>query len=305
MAARPSTTFATSLLLALPLAVARLAAACEVSEDSSRIAVAGGSLTEIVYFLGAQERIVAVDSTSTYPAAASAFPSVGYVRALSAEGLLSLAPTLVLGEDDMGPPEALSQVERTGVDIVRIPEAHTAAGILAKIRCVASVLDLAGQAEALIDAGIAPAMTALDDLAAESAADRPRVALLLEIRDGMPIGAGRNTSGDGILRMAGAENTLAGFTGWKPVSPEAMLSAEPEYILISERSVRSAGGAERVLSHPALRSIALGLEDGAAQRLIVMDGMAMLGFGPRTLEAALQLALELHPQEPDERAIHE
>lgn len=100
--------------------------------DSGRIAVAGGSLTEIIYFLGAEERIVAVDVTSTYPAP-DRHPSVGYVRDLSSEGLLSMRPTLVLGEDDMGPPEVLTAVRRAGVAVMRVPETHSAAGIVAKV----------------------------------------------------------------------------------------------------------------------------------------------------------------------------
>ena len=77
---------------------------CEIAENSSRIAIAGGSLTEITFLLEAEDRIIAVDLTSNYPMMARDLPSIGYVRALSTEGILSLSPTLILGEDDMGPP---------------------------------------------------------------------------------------------------------------------------------------------------------------------------------------------------------
>ena len=81
----------------------------------------------------AKTKIVAVDRTSNYPAAVSRFPVVGYVRALSAEGVLSLGPSLVLGEDDMGPLEVVSQLKLTGIEIRRVPEEHSAVGIVEKI----------------------------------------------------------------------------------------------------------------------------------------------------------------------------
>ena len=69
--------------------------ACQESKDSDRITVAGGSVTEILYFLGSEDKIIAVDITSNYPEEAKDFPSIGYVRNLSAEGILSLKPSIM------------------------------------------------------------------------------------------------------------------------------------------------------------------------------------------------------------------
>ncbi len=162
-------------VLAVTALLAGGALACEPAADSSRIAVAGGSLTEILYLLGAEDRIVAVDITSDFPPEASGLPSAGYVRALSVEGLLSLAPSLILGEDDMGPPEVLTQLERTGVEVTRVPETPSASGILAKVRCVAGVLDLASAGERVIGSRLAPQVEALAALANTASGPRPRV----------------------------------------------------------------------------------------------------------------------------------
>ena len=276
----------------LIVAASPVSAQCDRA-DSARIAVAGGSITEIIYFLGAEDRIVAVDSTSNFPAAAREFPSVGYVRALSAEGLLSLTPTLVLGEDDMGPPETVAMVERAGVALVRVGEVRTSGGIIDKVRCVGSVLGLHDRAAELSNSELEPVAHVLLRLK-EGVTRKPRVAFLLQFRDGAPIGAGRGTSAQGLLDMVHADNVLADFEGWKPVSMEAMSRAEPDFVVITERGVRGTGGVAAVLSHPAL-SLVLGHgEGGNADRLIVMDGMAMLGFGPRTLTTALELAKRLH-----------
>ena len=85
------------------------------AKDASRVVVAGGSITEIFYFLGEQDRIVALDVTSNFPPEAKSLPSIGYVRALSAEGLLSMNPSIILGEDDMGPPAVIKQIRETSL----------------------------------------------------------------------------------------------------------------------------------------------------------------------------------------------
>ena len=245
-------------------------------------------MTEILYLLGAEERIVAVDTTSNFPEQARQFPSVGYVRALSAEGLLSLRPTLVLGEHDMGPPEVLAAVRRAGVPVVRVAETHSADGIVAKVRCVASILEL--DAEALIERRLAPVVSQLARWREQAPAVEKTVAFLLRLQDGVPIGAGRGTSAHGLLDMAAARNVLADFEGWKPVSTEALARAAPHFIVATQRGVDLAGGIERLSAHHAVRATPAGL---LPQRLIVVDGMQALGFGPRTLDAALQLARRL------------
>ena len=102
--------------------------ACEKALDSSRITSAGGSITEIIYFLEQESRLIAVDVTSNYPESALNLPSIGYVRALSAEGVLSLDPTLIIGENDMGPPSVIDQIKRTNVEIKILPEIHSEIG---------------------------------------------------------------------------------------------------------------------------------------------------------------------------------
>ena len=114
---------------------------CSAAKDTSKTVIAGGSLTEIVYFLEEEEKIIGVDVTSNFPKATSDFPSIGYVRALSTEGILSLKPTLILGDDDMGPPLVIEQLSLTGLDVRILEEDHSSSGILKKIECLSKVLD--------------------------------------------------------------------------------------------------------------------------------------------------------------------
>lgn len=280
-----------ALCLLLVPGVSAASLSCgDMPRDASRIAVAGGSLTEILYALGEENRIVAVDRTATYPPAARDLPQLGYVRGISAEGLLSMQPTFVLGEHDMGPPPVLEQLKRLDLDVLLVPEEFSVAGIRAKIRCVAAAVgrDAAGEAlAAQLLADVADAEAAQVERAVVDAS-APAGIVLLGLREGAPVAAGADTSGEGLLTMAGVRNLMT-FDGWKPVSVEAMAAARPEFIVIPESGVRMAGGVEALLAHPALR-LTPAAEEG---RVVSMDGMAMLGFGPRTAAAASRLRAAL------------
>ena len=113
---------------------------CSKAKDTSRIVVAGGSITETLFFLNESKNIVAVDTTSNYPEDAKNYPSIGYVRALSAEGVLSLNPTLIIGENDMGPENVLKQLKKTKIELRVLDEKNSVKGIQDKISCIASIL---------------------------------------------------------------------------------------------------------------------------------------------------------------------
>jgi iron complex transport system substrate-binding protein len=259
--------------------------------DTARIAVAGGSLTEIIYALGEEHRIVGVDSTSNYPVSALTFPQIGYVRNLSAEGLLSLSPTLILGEHDAGPPEVIDQLRALSVVTVVVPEEFTTQGIYAKIRCVAATLGVSQKGETLI-ASLSEILAAHEGAIATR--EQPRGIVLLGVGSGSLLAGGKATSGHGLLTIAGAQNLLD-HEGWKPISEEAMAASAPDFIVIPQRGVAAAGGLDKLLEHPALRHTPA----AKAGRVIVMDGMAMLGFGPRTIETAARLRATLDGRAPE------
>lgn len=262
------------------------AGGCEKAGDASRVAIAGGSITEIFYFLDEQSRIVATDTTSNYPEEATGFPSVGYVRNLSAEGLLSLKPSLVLGESDMGPDEVLAQLRATSVDVRKLSEAHTTEGVLDKIMCIAGILDVREKAETRIESKLGAALSELRTIESNPGSSKASVALLLMFAEGSPIIAGQNTSGDGVLRMAGAANAFPEVDGWKPVSLEAMAKANPDYLIITTRGFGMAGGLDGLKNNPALRFTKAVSND----QIHVIDGMSLLGFGPRTLTTAVDIS---------------
>ena len=258
--------------------------ACPPAKDSSRIVAAGGSIAEMLYSLDAGNLLVAVDSTANYLPETADLPSIGYVRNLSAEGILALKPSLILGEHDMGPVEVLNQISSVEVEVKRIEERHSTQGIIDKFVCIARILGKEDAAQDILRGQLVEVVTSLGK-ASEASADLPRAALILNFVDNQPIVAGANTSGDGLLRMAGAQNIFSDIEGWKPLSRELLIAANPEHLVLTERALKSIGGREGMLSDPLLASTDALSDDNVH----AYGGMSLLGFGLQTLEVALSL----------------
>lgn len=266
------------LLMALRFLELSLLAAPAMAQE--RVVVAGSALGEIVAALGAEGRLVGRDTTVMYPERLLALPDLGYLRALSAEGLLSLGPDLILADADAGPPETLALVEATSVPVLRVEADYTEQGVLARIDTVAAALHVDGGA---LRAEVEAAFT---DLAAARERARPvRAMFILSAVGGRVLASGQGTAADGIFRLAGAENAVTGFDGYRQLTDEAIIAAAPEAIVMMTRSGDHALSDDQIRAHPAL-----GLTPAAEDaRIIRIDGGYLLGFGPRTPEAAMDL----------------
>ncbi|MEM7597371.1 MAG: ABC transporter substrate-binding protein [Pseudomonadota bacterium] len=265
------------------LAVLFAPAAAQAEPSAQRVVALGGSVTEIVHALGHEDRLVGRDSTSTYPAEVMDLPDVGYVRALSPEGVLSIAPDLILAIEGSGPPEAVEVLQAADIPWVTVPDGYDAEAIREKIRIVAQALGEKEAGDALADAVEA----ALSDAMTEAVrVEKPRVLFVLSLQGGRIMAAGHNTGAEGIIDLSGAQNAMAGFDGYKQVSDEAVLLAQPDVILMMDRGGSHAVTDEFILSHPVL-----GQTPAAETTAIVrLPGLLMLGFGPRTPEAVRALS---------------
>jgi len=282
-----------TLLAAALAAGAGHRAAFAAEAAPARIASLGGAVTEILYRLGGAPRIVVVDTTSLHPAEALRDkPNAGYLRALSAEGLLSTRPDIVIATEGAGPPDVLALVREAGVPVHLVREPPTAEGVLDKIETVGRLAGLDAPTKALAEevrAGFA-------SLAAERARiTRPaRVLLVLSMAQGRVMVGGRDSTADGILSLAGAQNAAADIQGFKPITDEAIVAAAPEAVVMM-RNGPDAPSAETVFAP----GTALGQTPAAGKRaLIGMDGLTLLGFGPRTPQAASELMRALYPDLP-------
>ena len=259
---------------------------CSPAKDTKRVVIAGGSITEIFYLLGIDDRIVALDITSNYPEEAKELPSVGYVRMLSAEGLLSMNPTIILGENDMGPPTVIQQVRETGVELRIIPEEKSVQGIIEKIRCVAETMGVSSLAEELINHEFTEKYTAIKQNQDKILKENISAMVIYSMQGTSPIVCGTGESGDAFLKLIGAENAFSGFEGWKPASAESILANDPDYIIVTSRLLKRFSSIEELRNHPSLSQTTAAQIDN----IIAKDGMAMMGFGPRTVDCALEVS---------------
>ncbi|GLS46595.1 heme/hemin ABC transporter substrate-binding protein [Methylobacterium brachythecii] len=269
----------------------RIAGAAEIAPTGARrIASLGGAVTETLYRLGAADRIVAVDTTSLFPAEAMREkPNVGYLRALSAEGLLSTRPDIVVAAEGAGPPDVLALVREAGVPISLIKEPPTPEGVLDKITTIGRIVGLEDQA-----AGLAKEIGArFAKLGGTRAGIKsPAKALvILSLANGRIMVGGRNSSADGILTLAGLQNAASEIEGFKPMSDEAIVAAAPDAVVMM-RNGPEAPGRDAVFAPGTVLGRTPAAQKG---RLVAMDGLYLLGFGPRTPDAARELMRAVYP----------
>lgn len=274
-----------------------LAFAAQAGSPAQRIVSVGGTLTEIAFALGAGDRVVGADTTSSWPPEVEQVQKVGYMRRLSAEGVLSLNPDLVMLDDDAGPATAIDQLRAAGVRLAIAPEGTGLDSVVPKIRFVGETLGQAAEAEALA----ARFEEQMDALQSQLAAidDRPSVLLLISVGRGAPLAAGSDTAAEAIIDLARGRNAIVGLTGYKPLSAEAAVAAAPEVLLLPQHVAESAGGADAVLQRPDLAITPA----GRSGRVVVMDSLKLLGFGLRTPEAVAELARALHPEHAESIAL--
>lgn len=306
-------------LLSLPVGIAacglsatavwsqtRLTATAPVTAATlPRIVSVSGAMTEIAYALGAGSQLVATDTTSVYPAAALQTPKVGYMRQLSAEGVLSLKPDTVMGTTEAGPSVVMDQLRGAGVRVELVESDHTWAEVQRKVTAVGRAAGRSAQALALqarLDAEWADVQAAVARQSGKQNgkqsgqqsgqhSGRPLRAIFILSHAASPQVAGEKTAAHAMLGYAGLVNAFApggqagAFAGYRPMTAEALVAAAPDLIVTTTQGLEASGGLEKFWSRP-------GLELTPAYRrraLVALDALYLIGFGPRLPQAVAEL----------------
>ena len=259
------------ILLALPFSL--------LAQEQPRVITIGGDVTEIVYALNGGESVVARDSTSLHPDRVKNLPDIGYLRQLNAEGILSLRPTLVLASELAQPSMVLKQLSDNGVKVVTVPGETSPEGILRKIAVIADALHYTAKGEAL-------QQQVRQELAAIPSSALPVKVLFILSHSGMTaMAAGQQTAADAAIRAAGLQNAMQGFNHYQSLSQEGTIASEPDLVVMSRDGAQSLGGEAQVWQLPGLAMTPAGKN----HRLLLVDDMTLLGFGPSTPQAIAQL----------------
>jgi iron complex transport system substrate-binding protein len=211
------------------------------------------------------------------------------MRALAAEGVLSVNPSVILAQEGAGPKETMAVLAAARVPMVVVPENYSGEGVVERVRLVAAAAGAPERGECLA-ASVARNLATLAETRARIT--KPlRVMFVLSFNNGRPMVAGRHTAADGIVKLAGGVNAMQEFQGYKQVTDEAVTAANPDVVLVMQRS-RDNISAEQLFSHAAFS-----LTSAAKRKAFVsMEGLYLLGFGPRTAAAARDLAAEIYPE---------
>lgn len=262
------------------------------AQDAPRVVALGGSVTEIVFALGAGEHLVGVDQSSVAAPGAARLARVSNFRSLSAEGVLSLAPTVVIATTEAGPASALAQLRAAGVRVHLVPAAESIDEAAAKIRAVGAALGSMARADSLATRVAAEARRAASDAVAmaDRHGRRPVVLFIYARGAGSLFVAGTRTIAASMIGLAAGTNAVSAFEGFRPLTAEAVVAAAPDVIVIPSRGLASVGG---VAGLRRLPGVAL-TPAGRHGRIVTVDDGLLLGFGPRLAEGIRSLAAGVH-----------
>lgn len=257
------------------------------AQSPRRIVSIGGDVTETLYALGIADEIVAVDTTSQFPPEAlKTKPNVGYLRALSPEGVVSAGGTLVVASDKAGPPDVVKTLKGS-LRYAEVVEGTHPEAVPEKIRAIAKIVGREDKGAALA-AGVEQDLQSL-------AAERKRIGtplrtlFVLNMQAGRMVVAGAETNADAMLRLSGLANVAEGLKGYKPIGDEALLSMAPDLVLV----MKAGGGHE---AGGAMENAALAATPaGRSKRVVYVDAGNLLSFGPRVAQQARQLMRASYP----------
>ncbi|CAI8924112.1 heme/hemin ABC transporter substrate-binding protein [Pseudomonas serboccidentalis] len=246
---------------------------------------AGGALSEWVSALGGQSKLVGVDTTSQHPEALKTLPSIGYQRSLSAEGILSLRPDILIGTEEMGPPPVIAQVKSAKVRVELFSAQPDLPTLEKNVTHLGQLLGAQSQATQLLESyqqQLAVQKSRVAKLQTEHEA--PGVLVLIGHAGGKPLIAGKDTAADWLLQQAGGHN-LATHTGYKPFSVESLAGLDPQVLVFADRALSGAAAKAALFKeNPILQSS----RAAKAGRVLELDPTLLVGgLGPR-LPAALQ-----------------
>lgn len=265
-------------------------AAPDAPAGEDRIVSIGGNITETIYALGKGSVVVAVDRTSVYPAEADKLPKVGLPASISVEGVAAQRPTLVIA-DGSAPNPALDQLSATGIKVATLAkQPSTPEGAAARIKELGALLGKSAEADVLAKAlldKVSATTTTLKDVT-----ERPKVLFVYARGQRTLLVAGDETPAKAMIELAGATNAVSGFTDFKPMSAEVVLAAKPDVIVIPQRGLDSLGGIDGLIALPGIAETPA----GQAKRVIAIDDLEILGFGPRLGDGLGKLAKALHPE---------
>lgn len=269
----------------------------QASELPQRWVSAGGALSEWVTALGGESKLVGVDTTSQHPESLKALPSIGYQRQLSAEGILSLRPQVLVGTEEMGPPPVLAQIRSAGVQVEMFSAQPDLPTLKSNLQHLGALLGNGAKADELF-AGYERALGQQKATVAKAQTlqKAPGVLVLIGNAGGKPLIAGKDTAADWIVRQAGGHN-LATHGGYKPFSVESLAGLSPAVLVFADRALTGDAARAALFKENPILASTPAAKDG---RVFELDPTLLVGgLGPRLPQSLVKLSAEFYPAQVD------
>lgn len=254
------------------------------AEDKQRLISTDAGVTQLLFALGADQHLVAVDVTSKLPKQYRPLNNIGYHRTLSAEGLLSLEPSTVIGSEDIGPVEVVTALQAARVELLQLPSAKSTDQLLNNIKSVSKTVKAQEQG-AILTREVKHKLQTL-----ENKGPLPLATVFVLSMDPSKLRmAGKDTAADAFIGLLGARN-VADFNNYRTVSAESLMAMKPQLIILvgksSDNVIDSFLQANPIVQH----------SDAAKnQRIVAVDGGSLVaGLSVQAVDEALRLSHRFH-----------
>jgi len=290
------------ILIISTLALVLVGAGCSrfhnapTTATDERYVVISPIYNEIIWALGAQDKVVGIDLSTTYPPDVKKVQTVGYHRALSAEGILSLHPTAIIHDNNIGPPQVVQQLQQLNLPMKTFSAKNDSFdGTKALIREMGAYFHKEARAEELCNTLDSQRAASLEKV--KQYPDHPRVAVIHFGRASnvyLVVGKGGGGDGGGVsqmIEMAGGEMAVENRGMQRMESPEIIAKANPDVILLTDYGYDRLGGSTDQIK--ALPGVAT---SNAARNnhIYRIEENVLNYFGPRSGENIAKVAAIIH-----------
>ncbi|MDQ2930447.1 MAG: ABC transporter substrate-binding protein [Gemmatimonadota bacterium] len=245
----------------------------------TRVVCVSKQINEFLYDIGAESVLVARDLTSVYPPAIKTLPSVGYHRALSAEGIISMKPTMLLTDGNLGPDAVVEQVKKVGIPVLDLKPGSTLDSAELLMTRLGKEFHHEKQADSVVAAWRQGMSAALADTTKWVSPYPPRVLVMhlgQIVNDYLALK--RGTMADQLIRWAGGVNAIDSVGGMLRLTPELIAKAAPDIIIATDVGFDRVGSAEKFAALPGVAITPA----AKSMRIYRVDEIDLMYYSPRT-----------------------
>ncbi len=247
------------------------------ANQKTRIVCISKQINEYIYALGAENDLVAVDLSSTYPEQIKQLPNVGYHRALSAEGIISMKPTVVLHDGNIAPEAVIEQVKTVGIPLVEMKAGRGLDSAKILMRQVGAYFHKEAAADSIINKWDADMALVLKDTASNKA--KPRILIIHYGRAAnIYLAITKNSPAGQIINWAGGVNAIDSVGGMARTNAEMIAKSAPDVIIATDFGFDKFGSADKFKEMPGV-ALTPAAKNGRIYRI---EENEIVYFGPRT-----------------------